>query len=71
MSNLKLWQLENITAILDSMKLASLSVLVLVPLAMMKFRRYSVCFTFQNYELSFLKNNAGFREICAFLNCKR
>ena len=33
------------------MKPASLSVLVLVPLAITKFRRYSVGFPFQIYEL--------------------
>ena len=46
--------------LLDSMKPASLSVLVLVPFAMTKFRRYSDCFPFQIYELLFFKNNEGF-----------
>ena len=42
------------------MKPASISVLVPVPLAMTKFRRFSVCFPLLNYGLSFFEKIAGF-----------
>ena len=50
---------------------ASLSVLVLVPIAMKKFRRYSVCFPFQNFELSFFKIMQVFEVFVVLLNRKR
>ena len=58
------------TTLLDSMKPASLKVLVLVPLCMTKFRRYSVCFLFRNYELSFIKNKAVFEGLVVLFNRK-
>ena len=61
-----------ITTLIDSMKPASLSVLVLVPLDMTKFRRYLVCFPFQSYELSFffLKKQV-FEGLVVLLNRKK
>ena len=66
-----LWQLWLFSKLFDSMKPASLSVLVLVPLAMTKFPRKSVCSPFQNYELCFffIKNQV-FKEFVVLLNRK-
>ena len=66
----ELLQFEYITTILDSMKPASLSVFVLLPLARTKFWHYSV-FPFQNYEPSLKKIMQFFEGLVVLFNRKR
>ena len=63
-------QLAYVTTLLDSMKPASLNVLVLVPLGMTKFRRYSV-FSLSKLWVIFIKNNAGFEGLVVLFKRKK